>query len=171
MGRLRAALGRDDASLLARARGDVRMGLGLNPPACLAPLNRAIAALERLPASPEVSLLLGKALRAKAQALSGKPALIFRARAVAKLRSMIDQPRLGAVDRAALWAALAQAWLPLKQDAKDPDLTYRQLIRAQEAQTEALVIPTAAAHLAMAEIALALCQSALCPDPDRKSVV
>lgn len=167
LGRFRAALGRDDASLLARARGDVRMGLGLNPPACLAPLNRAIAALERLPNTPEVALLLGRALRAKAQALTGKPARILRARSVAKLRAMIEQPRLSATDRADLWAALAQAWLPLPEDAADPDRSYRQLLRAEEAQTEALVLPSAASHLAMAEILLALCRSPLCPDARR----
>lgn len=165
LGRFRAALGRDDASLLARARGDVRMGLALNPPACLAPLNRAIDALERLPNTPEVALLLGSALRAKAQTQSGQPAQKLRARSVAKLRAMIEQPRVSAADRAALWAALAQAWMPLPEDARDPDLSYRQLLRAQEAQTEALVVPSAAAHLAMAEIALALCQAVLCPNP------
>ena len=163
-GRIRAALSRDDASLLARARGDVRMGLALNPPACLAPLNRAIAALERLPNTPEVSLLLGRSLRAKAQVLTGKPARDLRVRAVAKLRAMIEAPQTTATERATLWAALAQAWLPLAEDARDPDLSYRQLLRAQEAQTEALVVPTAAAHLAMAEILLALCRSPLCPD-------
>ncbi|RGP39176.1 hypothetical protein [Pseudotabrizicola alkalilacus] len=170
LGRLRAALGRDDASLLARARGDVRMGLGLNPPACLAPLNRAIAALERLPNTPEVALLLGRALRAKAQALTGKPARILRARSVAKLRAMIEQPRISVPERAALWAALAQAWLPLPEDATDPDRSYRQLLRAEEAQTEALVIPSAATHLAMAEILLALCRSPLCPDAHRRAL-
>lgn len=164
-GRIRAALGRDDASLLARARGDVRMGLALNPPACLAPLNRAIAALERLPNGPEVATLLGRALRAKAQVLSGKPARDLRLRAVAKLRAMIESPQATATERAGLWAALAQAWLPLAEDAGDADLSYRQLLRAQEAQTEALVVPSAAAHLAMAEILLALCRAPLCPDP------
>ncbi len=165
LGRFRAALGRDDATLLARARGDVRMGLGLNPPACLPPLNRAIAALERLPNTPEVALLLGHALRAKAQAQPGKSARVLRARAVAKLRAMIESPRIPIQDRAALWAALAQAWMPLPDDSADPELCYRQLLRASEAQTEALVVPSAAAHLAMAEIALALCQSAHCPHP------
>ena len=163
-GRIRAALGRDDASLLARARGDVRMGLALNPPACLAPLNRAIAALERLPNRPEVALLLGRALRAKAQVLTGKAARDLRARSVAKLRAMIEAPQTPATERATLWAALAQAWLPLPEDAGDADLSYRQLLRAQEAQTEALVLPSAAAHLGMAEIVLALCRSPLCPD-------
>ncbi|MFN4156035.1 MAG: hypothetical protein ACK4HF_15400 [Paracoccaceae bacterium] len=170
LGRLRAALGRDNGALLARARSDARMGLALNPPACLTPLNRAIDALERLPNAPEVALLLSRAYSAKARALSGKPARILRARAVAKLRAMIEQPRTSAADRAALWAALAQAWLPLPEDAADPDLSYRQLLRAQEAQTEALVLPSAAAHLAMAEIALALCQSPLCPDPRNLAV-
>lgn len=164
-GRFRAALGRDDASLLARARGDVKMGLALNPPACHAPLNRAIAALERLPNSPEVATLLGRALRAKAQVLTGKPARDLRARSVAKLRAMVDAPHITATERVTLWAALAQAWLPLPEDAGDPDLRYRQLIRAQEAQAEALVVPSAAAHLAMADILLALCHSPLCPDP------
>ncbi|WP_146036503.1 hypothetical protein [Pseudotabrizicola formosa] len=163
-GRLRAALGRDDASLLARARADVRMGLALNPPACLAPLNRAISALERLPNGPEVALLLGRALRAKAQVLTGKAAHDLRARSVAKLRAMVDAPQTTAAERAMLWAALAQAWMPLPADAGDADLSYRQLIRAQEAQTEALVLPSASAHLAMAEILLALCRSPLCPD-------
>ena len=165
LGRLRAALGRDHAALLTRARDDVRMGLALNPPACVGPLNRAISTLERLPNSPEVGLLLGRALRAKAQTMSGKAAREMRARAVAKLRAMIENPRIADTERAALWAALAQAWLPLPDDAKDPDLSYRQLVRAQEAQIEALEIPSAAAHLAMAEIALALCQAEFCPAP------
>jgi hypothetical protein len=165
LGRFRAALGRDDATLLARARGDVRMGLGLNPPACLPPLNRAIAALERLPNTPEVALLLGRALCAKARAQSGKPAGVLRARAVAKLRAMIESPRVSIADRAALWSALAQAWMPLPEAAQDPELSYRQLLRAAEAQAEALVCPSAAAHLVMAEIALALCRSAHCPNP------
>lgn len=140
------------------------MGLALNPPACLAPLNRAIAALERLPNSPEVALLLGRALRARAQTLTGESAREMRARSVAKLRAMIARPDLAIADRAALWAALAQAWLPLPEDAKDPDLCHRQMLRAQEAQTEALVVPSAAAHLAMAEITLALCRTPRCPD-------
>ena len=165
LGRFRAALGRDDASRLTRARRDVQMGLALNPPACLSPLNRAIAALEKLPNTPEVALLLGRALRAKANTMSGQPAHELQARSVAKLRAMIDGPNATASDKVALWAALAQAWLPLPEDAKSPDLSYRQLVRAQEAQAEALVVPSAAAHLAMAEIALTLCQSPLCPDP------
>ncbi|MFN3722897.1 MAG: hypothetical protein ACK4VZ_07635 [Paracoccaceae bacterium] len=166
-GRLRAALGRDHAALLGRARGDVRMGLALNPPACLAPLNRAISALERLPNSPEVALLAGQALRAKATVLSGKDARDLRARSVAKLTAMVETPRLSPTERAALWSALAQAWLPLAEDLHDPDLTHRLLMRAQEAQNEALMLPSAARHLAMAEIALALCQSPLCPAPRR----
>jgi hypothetical protein len=165
LGRFRAALGRDEASLLARARGDVRMGLALNPPACLPPLNRAIAALERLPNTPEVALLLGRALRAKASTVSGEAARDLRARAVAKLTAMIEAPRTTAIDRASLYAALARAWLPLRDDAKDPDLSHRQLIRAWEAQAEALVVPCTTAHLGMAEIALALCQNPLCPSP------
>jgi hypothetical protein len=164
LGRLRAALGRDDASLLARARRDVRMGLGLNPPACLAPLDRAIAALERLPVSPEVSLLLARVLRAKAQIAPAKSARVLRARAVAKLRAQIDGSRGTVQERAEIWAALAQAWMPLPVDADDPDLCYRQLIRAREAQTEALVSGTAASHLGMAEIAFALCRHPYCPD-------
>ncbi|MDO8881552.1 hypothetical protein, partial [Pseudotabrizicola sp.] len=134
LGRFRAALGRDDASLLARARSDVRMGLALNPPACRPPLNRAIATLERLPNSPEVALLLGRALRAKAATVSGSDARDLRARAVAKLTAMLDTTRITAIERATLYAALAQAWMPLRDDAKDPELSYRQLIRAQEAQ-------------------------------------
>lgn len=165
LGRFRAALGRDDATLLARARGDVRMGLGLNPPACLPPLNRAIAALERLPNSPEVALLLGRALRAKAEAEPGASARVLRARSVAKLRAVIESPRVSVADKSALWAALAQAWLPLRDDVSDSELCYRQLLRASEAQTEALVMPSASGHLVMAEIALALCQSPHCNDP------
>ncbi|NEX47258.1 hypothetical protein [Pseudotabrizicola algicola] len=165
LGRFRAALGRDDATLLARARADLRLGLGLNPPACLPPLNRAIAALERLPNTSEVALMLGRALCAKARAEPGTAAPVLRARAVAKLRAMIDTPRVPATEKAALWAALAQAWMPLPADADNPDLCHRQLLRAFEAQTEALVVPSAAAHLVMAEIALALSRSPLCAQP------
>ena len=148
------------------------MGLGLNPPACLAPLNRAIAALERLPGTPEVALLLGRALRAKAQAVPGQSARDFRARAVAKLQAMLDQPNLGLVNRAEVYSALAQAWLPLPEDAaRDPDLSYRQLVRAKEAQANALANPCAAYHLEMAEIALALCQHPLCPTPRDHAVL
>lgn len=170
-GRFRAALGRDDASLLARARRDVQLGLDLNPPACLPPLNRAIAALERLPNSPEVALLLGKALSAKAQTLHGKAARDMRARSVAKLRAMIEERFLSVTDRAALWAALAQAWMPLPEDAEDADLCFRQLRRAQEAQTEALIVPTAPAHLVMAEICLALASNAVTPAPAEMAVL
>ena len=166
LGRFRAALGRDDASLLARARVDVRMGLGLNPPACLAPLNRAIAALERLPNTPEIAMLLGRALRAKAQTLSGQSARDYRARAVAKVTAMLDRPNIAPALRADLYSALAQGWLPLPEEAaQDPDLSYRQLLRAKEAQAEALSVPSVVFHLEMAEIALALCQHPLCPTP------
>ncbi|MFN7224065.1 MAG: hypothetical protein ACK4MS_08600 [Paracoccaceae bacterium] len=164
-GRLRAALGRNDAALLQRARHDVRMGVALNPPACHAPLNRAINALERLPNSPEVALLLGRALNAKARCVTGSAARDFRARAVAKLKSQADLPGASETERAALWSALAQAWMPLADDAKDPDLCYRQLVHAQHTQAMALSVPDAPAHLAMADIALALCRHPLCPDP------
>ena len=165
LGRLRAALGRDHAALLLRARADVRMGLALNPPACLAPLNRAIAQLERLPTSPEVALLAGQALRAKAAALTGQAARDLRARSVAKLTAILETPGGAASERAGLWAALAQAWMPLAEEARDPDLTFRLLVRAQQAQIKALVLPSAAAHLAMADITLALCQNPQCPGP------
>ncbi len=169
LGRLRAALGRDDTTLLERARRDVRMGLSLVPPACHAPLNRAIAALERVPTSPEVACLLGRALNAKARVVSGKAARDLRARAVAKLKSQIDAPHVPATERAALWSALAQAWMPLSDDLDDPDLCYRQLSHARDAQTKALTLPQtlpdATSHLAMADIAMALCQHPLCPAP------
>ncbi|MFN3846314.1 MAG: hypothetical protein ACK4RZ_10920 [Paracoccaceae bacterium] len=165
LGRLRAALGRDDAALLRRARHDVQMGVSLNPPACHAPLNRAIDALERVPNSPEVALLLGRALNAKARIMGGSVARDLRARAVAKLKSQADLPGSSATGQAALWSALAQAWMPLADDIKDPVLCYRQLIHARDAQAMALSVPDASAHLAMADIALALCRNPLCPDP------
>jgi hypothetical protein len=164
LGRFRAALGRDDASTLARARGDLRMGLGLNPPACLPPLNRAIAALERLSPRSEVTLLLARALRAKAEAVQARPARDLRVRAVAKLRTLHQTASLTAADRAAVAAALAAAWMPLQDDLRDPDLSLRQLMRAAEAQEQAMAVASAAIHLGMAEIALALGRHPLCPD-------
>ncbi|MCU0901190.1 MAG: hypothetical protein MUC82_11965 [Cypionkella sp.] len=173
LGRLRAALGRDYASLLEWARGDVRMGVGLNPPGCLPPLNRAIAALERLPASPETAALLARALRAKAEVVQGVAARHLRARAVAKLQSLLDKPRLAVADRAALLQVLAQVWLPMAEDAADPERSLRQIKRAEDAQDQALalVAPTAAAHLARAEIALALCGHPLCHDPQQAAAL
>lgn len=169
LGRFRAALGRDNASLLDRARKDLRMGLSLHPPACHPPLNRAIAALERLPQSTEVALMLGQGLRAKAEASQGKMARNLRARAVAKLRAALEPSRLPKEDQATLWTALSDAWLPLASDATDPELTHRQLLRAQEALELALALPTAGRHLAMAEVALAQCQHPLCPTPAAKA--
>lgn len=165
LGRLRAALGRDEASLLARARSDLRFGLGLNPPACLPPLNRAIHALERLPVTAETGLMLGQALCAKARASSDESARNLRARAVATLKAQLDQRRVSRTDRAALWAALAQAWLPMPDDLADHDRSFRQLLRAEDAQRNALDLPDAATHLAMADILLAMCQHPLCPAP------
>ena len=105
-----------------------------------------------------------RALRAKAEAVQGTAARYLRARAVAKLRPVIDNRSLSGGDRAALMAALAQAWMPLPDDLRDPDLSLRQLMRAAEAQAEAIAVPSAETHLGMAEIALALGRHPLCAD-------